>query len=112
MNDSLLFEPEKLDERAVYRVTVMAQDRNPPHGAILLTGFKSGSYAKIVGPSFHEYHPTECYRIEVHEKLCDLPSHGAFEDAEHLTDDWFFGALEDPDEEFPPSTDDNQTHAH
>lgn len=98
-NDTLKFDPEALDEKAVYRATVQAFPSNPPHAAILITGFSNGAYAKVVGPSFHEYHPSECYKIEIHEKLCDLPDHGAFEDAEALDSDEYWENVEHS--EFP-----------
>jgi hypothetical protein len=99
--EEMKFDPTEWDERAVYRVTVQRRDSNPPHAAVMITGFHTGSYAKVVGPSFDETHPSKYYAIEVHEKICQLPTFGAFDDAEMLTDDYFWSEV--PHGEFPPT---------
>lgn len=57
---------EELDEHSVYVVMVQHRASNPPHRAILLTGFKSGAYAKLVRENYErEYGPGELYSMEV-----------------------------------------------
>lgn len=98
MNDPIEprpFEPEELDEHAVYRVSLMHNPNNPPHAGILIMGFHNGSYCKLTSPGLPETHPSNYHAIEVHEKLCDLPDTGPFEDAEALTFDNFTDQWDD-----------------
>lgn len=74
MNDPNPFDPEALDEFAVYEVNVQHEPNNVEHGAILLTGFKSGSYARVFSASYERPHdPADLHSVRVGRKLTDMP---------------------------------------